>query len=138
MLALDSYQLSHVFFLSIFNISDFISHLPLYHFSLHFITRSSSFQNLFHHFIPDNYIHAQLQYLFIISLSDILSTSHVILFLFVILSGTADFVPRRVSHDMESFNSTLGQAREWLNQQQGIRFINVQSIDYKLKRDWGG
>ena len=86
---------------------------------------------LSHVFNLQNPLALGIHYLIVVSLFIInacLSSVHV---------GCADFVPRHHGSDKERFNRVVAQARTWVDQQQGLRFINIQSIDYKLKKDWG-
>ncbi len=59
-------------------------------------------------------------------------------------AGCADFVPDLVdeggllsSPKYERLEQAYARARDWLKMQRGIRLVNIQSIDYKLKSTWG-
>ena len=65
--------------------------------------------------------------------------SHVVMnSMFSVPLGCADFVPSKCTlyyTKYESFNRTLSKARDWLEAQKGIRFVSVESVEYKLKKD---
>ncbi len=59
-------------------------------------------------------------------------------------TGCADFVPDLVdeggilsSPKYEKLEEAYARGREWLKLQRGVRLVNIQSIDYKLKSTWG-
>jgi hypothetical protein len=65
--------------------------------------------------------------------------------------GCADFVPSRIDRvsagggnssalsvaQFESFRDVLRKASSWVHHQDRVRVTNVQSIDYKVKHDYG-
>ncbi len=65
-------------------------------------------------------------------------------YLILIHAGCADFVPSMVAqggmltpNSYEFLSSPAGHAHQWIQQQQGIRITNIQSIDYKVSSNWG-
>ena len=58
--------------------------------------------------------------------------------------GTADFVPDCLKPEgflsigcFQTIGETMQKANHWIQQQQGVRITNVQSIDYKVSSSWG-
>jgi len=58
--------------------------------------------------------------------------------------GCADFVPSNLDPGsqfavpmFECFDEVLRKASSWVQHQRRVRITNVQSIDYKLKHDYG-
>ena len=58
--------------------------------------------------------------------------------------GCADFVPSNLDPGsqfavpmFECFDEVLRKASSWVRHQRRVRITNVQSIDYKLKHDYG-
>ena len=37
----------------------------------------------------------------------------------------------------QTISETMQKANNWIQQQQGVRITNVQSIDYKVSSSWG-
>jgi len=59
-------------------------------------------------------------------------------------AGCADFVPSNLDPGsqfavpmFECFDEVLRKASSWVRHQRRVRITNVQSIDYKLKHDYG-
>ncbi len=59
-------------------------------------------------------------------------------------SGTADFVPKVVKHGdlfsktvCETVAETMDKANAWISKQDSIRITNIQTVNFKVKRDLG-
>ena len=56
-------------------------------------------------------------------------------------TGCVDFIPAKIQPagfasqaQYQKFEGVVYQARQWLQHQQGIRVVSVQSVDCKLKK----
>ncbi len=62
---------------------------------------------------------------------------------FPLYLGTADFVPEPIGHGggktrCETVSQTMDKANRWISQQQGIRLVNILTLNYKTKGAYGG